>query len=52
MSAESRRLEDLVRFYRILDCIEAKTGVRQLSACDSRMDWPSRGVYFFKEPGE
>lgn len=52
MSGESRRLDDLRRFYGILGRVEAKNGTRYLSACDGRMAWPRRGVYFFMEPGE
>jgi hypothetical protein len=52
MSGESRRLDDLIRFYGILGRVEAKNGTRYLSACNGRMDWPRRGVYFFMEPGE
>lgn len=52
MPAESRRLDDLVRFYGILGCLEAKHGARLLADCHGRMDWPRRGVYFFMEAGE
>lgn len=47
------RLEDLKRFYALLNELEARLGgKRTLANCDGRMHWPSRGVYFFYEPGE
>lgn len=47
------RLEDLKRFYGLLDQLEEKVGgKRKLVDCHGRMDWPERGVYFFFEPGE
>lgn len=47
------RAQDLRRFYKLLDDLERKVGGgRLLSRCDGRMDWPQRGVYFFREPGE
>lgn len=49
----SNRTQDLVRFYNLLAELEQKTGgTRRLSDCSGRMDWPSRGVYFFREAGE
>jgi hypothetical protein len=49
----SRRLDHLIRFYRILDSLERRIGGRRLLAeCDGRMAWPQRGVYFFMEGGE
>jgi hypothetical protein len=44
----------LVRFYALLDRLERHTGgARRLCDCSGRrMDWPARGVYFFREPGE
>ena len=52
-SATAQRLEDLKRFYAILDSLSRKTGgMRLLSECTGRMDWPVRGVYFFQEHGE
>ena len=52
-SATAQRLEDLKRFYAILDSLSIKTGgMRLLSECTGRMDWPVRGVYFFQENGE
>ena len=47
------RAHDLNRFHRLLANLERKIGgPRRLSDCDGRMSWPSRGVYFFREPGE
>lgn len=49
----SDRLNDLVRFYSILDQLEKNIGgARRLPDCRRRMDWPKRGVYFFRESGE
>ena len=49
----NERLEDLVRFYLILDRLERNIGgTRTLADCRGRMDWPERGVYFFREPDE
>lgn len=50
---DSERSEYLTRFYAILNDLEARTGgARTLSDCAGRMDWPVRGVYLFREPGE
>lgn len=47
------RLQHLVRFYSILDTLEKTLGgARTLADCRGRMDWPVRGVYFFRETGE
>jgi len=47
------RLQDLNRFYRLLDQLKEKVGgERKLADCHGRMDWPDRGIYFFFEPGE
>ena len=47
------RVADTARFYRLLERLEARVGgVRRLSECNGRMDWPRRGVYFFFEAGE
>ena len=52
-AAVQRRLADLIRFYAILDRLEARAGGRRLlSGCTGRMQWPQRGVYFFMEEGE
>ena len=42
------RLDDLRRFYTILDTLEYKlNGKRLFANCDGRMKWPWRGVYSF-----
>lgn len=47
------RAHDLNRFHRLMVDLERRIGgARRLSDCDGRMTWPSRGVYFFREPGE
>ncbi len=47
------RLQHLNRFYDLLSVLEAKLGgPRKLSACTGYMEWPQRGVYFFREAGE
>jgi len=47
------RLEDIRRFYEILESLEKRVGgIRTLANCNGHMDWPERGVYFFFEPGE
>ena len=47
------RIGDTIRFYNLLARIEDHVGgCRTLNACDGRMDWPQRGVYFFFEAGE
>ena len=47
------RLEDLIRFYSILDRLEQNIGgARKLADCSGRAYWPARGVYFFREFGE
>lgn len=46
------RLDDLTRFYSLLDQLESKLGgKRKLSNCNGRMGWPNRGIYFFFEEG-
>jgi hypothetical protein len=47
-----QRREHLARFYSLLDRLEKNLGARTLTECSGRMDWPSRGVYFFRESGE
>jgi|SRR5579863_3321913 len=50
---DSIRREHLVRFYSILNRLEQEIGgARKLADCSGRMDWPARGVYFFREDGE
>jgi hypothetical protein len=47
------RLEHVARFYSILDELERRIGgARTLADCKGRMNWPARGVYFFREAGE
>jgi hypothetical protein len=47
------RLQHLLRFYSILDSLEKKlAGARTLADFRGRMDWPARGVYFFREADE
>lgn len=47
------QIKDLVEFYEIIDQLKTKVGgARKLKDCDGRMNWPSRGVYFFMEDGE
>lgn len=49
------RSDDLKRFYEILAALERKTnGPRILAHCSGTkaMNWPRRGVYFFREVGE
>src|SRR5260370_30047600 len=47
------RLQDLIRFYSILNQLEnAIGGARALADCHGRMKWPARGVYFFREGSE
>lgn len=50
---DGQRLEDVIRFYSILDTIERVAGPpRTLANCSGHMEWPRRGVYFFREEGE
>lgn len=49
----SRALDDLHRLYEILNRLRALPGQGAcLADCTGRMTWPTRGVYFFFEPGE
>lgn len=49
----NERLTHLVRFYSLLDKLEGNIGgARTLAECRGRMDWPERGVYFFRARGE
>jgi hypothetical protein len=44
------RLTNLVRFYSILDQLETSIGgALTLADCSVKTNWPSRGVYFFRE---
>lgn len=48
-----KRLDHLIRFYSLLDTLEQNIdGPKNLADCSGRMDWPKRGVYFFRETGE
>jgi hypothetical protein len=47
------RRKDLIRFYSLLDSLENNIGgARKLADCGGRMQWPRRGIYFFRESGE
>lgn len=47
------RLTHLKRFYAIIDVLGQKEKqLKVLSACTGKMNWPTRGVYFFQEIGE
>jgi hypothetical protein len=47
------RLEDIIRFYALLDRLEQTLGgKRRLEGSSGKLNWPQRGVYFFFEPGE
>ena len=47
------RRAHLIRFYQTLDELEENIGgARTLADCSGRMEWPRRGVYFFRESGE
>src|SRR5271157_5412231 len=47
------RREHLITFYSLLDTLEKNIGgARMLATCSRRMEWPERGVYFFRESGE
>jgi hypothetical protein len=47
------RLQDLIRFYEIMDRLSKRLGgPRPLAGCNGRQNWPQRGVYFFFEAGE
>ncbi len=53
MKEQYGRLDDLQRFYALLDRLEHRIGgARTLSQSGGRSVWPQRGVYFFQEPGE
>ena len=52
-SADRKRLDDLKRFYALLDNLATRTNApRLLSACSGYDNWFPRGVYFFLESGE
>ena len=53
MNLDSDRINDLRRFYELLDDLESRLGgARKLSNCSGRDGWPQRGIYFFRETGE
>lgn len=53
LANSSGRLQDLQEFYVLLKRLEgAIGGRRRLGETHGRMPWPTRGVYFFYEPGE
>lgn len=53
MANGDQRLVHLKRFYAILRRLNKKVrGPRHLADCSPDMNWPTRGVYFFMEPGE
>lgn len=53
MTGKSDRKDHLRRFYLLLDELENHIGgAKTLAACSGRMDWPRRGIYFFREIGE
>ena len=48
-----QRSRHLIRFYSLLDILERNLGgTRTLAESNGHMPWPTRGVYFFQEPGE
>jgi hypothetical protein len=53
LSAQFKRHTNLLQFYSILDDLEAAIGgARKLGDCSGHMNWPGRGLYFFRESGE
>ena len=49
----ARSAAHLKRFYDLLSVLEHRIGgPRRLVNCSGHMDWPCRGVYFFRETGE
>ena len=48
-----QRIHHLTQFYELLVQLERNlVGARKLAECSGHMDWPRRGVYFFREQGE
>ena len=46
-------LADTRRFYALLAALENRVGgMRRLADCTGRMNWPTRGLYFFCDAGE
>jgi hypothetical protein len=53
MRSDTERRNHLIRFNSILDNLERRIGgARKLADCSGQMNWPKRGVYFFRETGE
>ena len=53
MGLRATRVDDLKRFYALLDELRVRVGgCRRLADCDAKAGWPERGVYFFFEDGE
>ncbi len=49
----AERLADTIRFYKLLDSLATLVGGPWLlRSCHGKMDWPTRGVYFFYERSE
>ena len=47
------RLKATLRFYELIGRLEVRIGgTPTLANCHGRMNWPTRGVYFFFEPSE
>ncbi|MEZ5497155.1 MAG: hypothetical protein R3F25_10095 [Gammaproteobacteria bacterium] len=40
-------MSEINNFYQCIDDLKSKIGVYQLSEVNGRMNWPTRGVYFF-----
>ena len=50
---DNERVGHLNRFYELIDSLDQAVGVaRTLSDCTGKLNWPSRGIYFFTEAGE
>ena len=53
VNGQRKRIGDLSRFYTLLDQLGQKTcAPRLLANCAGHDNWPTRGIYFFQEPGE
>jgi hypothetical protein len=53
MAIPSERQKHIERFYALLDRLEIKVGGKRfLKTSNTKMKWPSQGVYFFFEPLE
>ena len=50
---DTDRLDHLKNFYDLIGNLEERLGgARTLAACNAKLEWPERGVYFFMEDGE